>query len=126
MPEWLRQVLIALGAFLGGQIVTTYKENVERSRTLHRSVDKLTDAVLHLGEDLRGIREEIKTHKQEQDERIERIEDRVEQNNRRIDSFISNNEKHVYTSRIPNRLAYEQGCIPIPGSPGHQQQPPNL
>lgn len=59
MPEWLRDVLIGLGAFVGGRAVNGISDQMKEGRELRRGVDRLTTAVENIGSDLKDIRHEI-------------------------------------------------------------------
>lgn len=59
MPDWLRDALIAVAAFIGGKAVNAAGEQVRAGNELRRGVDRLAVAVEAIGADLREIRSEI-------------------------------------------------------------------
>lgn len=109
MPDWLRDVLIALGAFVGGRAANYWGEQINEGKELRRGVDKLTTAVEGIGADLRdirgeihgqvaglkmeihdqvaGLRQELHGHTMQQEARIKGIEDRIDCTNGRIDQL---------------------------------------
>lgn len=135
MPDWLRDIVIAIGAFIGGRAINAVGESVKRGQDLQRSVDRLTMAVEHIGTDLRGIKAEIHDqvggvkhelheHKQEQELRMSGIEDRVDGVSQRVDALSTATGWHIDSPqerRRLQRLRIERGCFRPPDGTESQE-----
>lgn len=138
VPEWLRDVLLAIGAFIGGRAVNSIGEQIKEGRELRRGVDRLTIAVENLGGDLKDIRDEIhgqvaglkiEIHDQvaglrselhgyqiQQDNRISSIEAQAASTAARIDQLSCKGMQIPQVAWIPQvppsraRLNQEMGC----------------
>ena len=109
-PEWLRDLIIAIGSFLGGRALNVIGAQINESREMRRVMDRLTTAVESIGSDLRDIRGEIKAQvaglrgeihgtKIEAESRLRTIEDRVDNTNGRIDALA---RVRCRTFNLPN------------------------
>jgi Sec-independent protein translocase protein TatA len=136
MPEWLRDVVLALGAFLGGRVTNGVGGMVRRGAELRTSVDKLTYAVENVGGDLKEIRSEMRRqgedikqefHQQLQglrqemhanrtytEQRLENIEIRVDGVGQQVVAMAAASEVLINRPRTKHRLDYEMGCAPPP------------
>lgn len=148
MPDWLRDALIALGAFVGGRAVNGISEQMREGRELRRGVDRLTTAVENLGGDLKDIRGEIhhqvaglkveihdqvsglKTelhgYKLEQEARVSSIEERVDAIGGRIDQLSCRGMAVQPVFQMPPgrlRLNQEMGCYQPLGEAGDGAAP---
>ena len=137
LPDWLRDVLLAIGAFVGGRAMNGITEAHKDRLQMRDSVTRLAIGVESISGDLRDIRGEITTqvgalkieiheqvsalrgemHTQQQnhDRRMEGIEIRVDGVNQRIDALAASTD--VFLSRPPrpaSRTAWERGCPPPP------------
>lgn len=137
MPDWIRDVLIALGAFVGGRAVNGVAEQMKEGRELRRGVDRLTTAVEGVSSDLRdiraeihgqvaglkveihdqvnGLRQELQGHKMQQEARFGAIEDRVDTTAGRIDALsagagFATGPLISPAARARLRLNQEMGC----------------
>jgi hypothetical protein len=110
MPEWVREVVIGLAAFVGGKAVNAAGEQIKEGRELRRGVDRLAIAVESISKDLREIRGEIhdqvsglktemheqvgamlvelNNYKAENETRMQRIESRIDQTGQRVDRLV--------------------------------------
>jgi len=134
MPDWLRDVLIALGAFVGGRAANALGSQIQEGRELRRGVDRLTTAVEGIGTDLRdirseihgqvaglkveihdqvaGLRSELHTHVQQQEARFNAVDGR-------IDALSSGMNMLTGPASLPQRrtrmrLDQEMGCYHPP------------
>ena len=135
MPDWLRDVLIAAGAFVGGRTVNGISEQMKEGRELRRGVDRLTIAVEKVSEDLRnirneihgqvaglkveiheqvgGLREELHTHQVQQEVRFGNIEERMDATSSRIDALSARSVAMGERRRQASRLNQEIGCYQL-------------
>lgn len=135
LPDWLRDALLALGAFIGGRSINALAEARKDRIQLRDSVTRLAIGVESISTDLRDIRGEINAqvgalkaeihdqvsglkselHQQQanHDRRMEGVEVRIDGVNARIDALASaNNTILTRPARMPDRLAWEMGCPP--------------
>jgi hypothetical protein len=137
MPDWLRDVLIGVGAFVGGRAANVLGNQIQEGREMRRGFDRLTTAVEGIGADLKeirgeihnqvaglkveihdqvsGLRLEIRDHKREADARIGEINGRMEGVNGRIDALAAGMGATVgplisARARAKLRLNQEMGC----------------
>jgi hypothetical protein len=133
MPDWLRDVLIGVSAFVGGRAVNVLGSQIQEGREMRRGFDRLTTAVENIGSDLKeirveihnqvaglklelhdqinGVRMEIREHKREADARIGEISGRMEGVNGRIDALASGMGPLISArARAKLRLNQELGC----------------
>jgi hypothetical protein len=137
MPDWLRDVLIGVSAFVGGRAVNVLGSQIQEGREMRRGFDRLTTAVENIGSDLKeirveihnqvaglklelhdqisGVRMEIREHKREADARIGEINGRMEGVNGRIDALAAGMGATVgplisARARAKLRLNQEMGC----------------
>ena len=137
VPDWLRDSLIAVGAFIGGRAVNGVAEQMKEGRELRRGVDRLTAAVEGVSGDLRdirseihgqvaglkieihdqvaGLRQELHGHKMQQEARFSSIEDRVDATAGRIDALsagagFTTGPLISPAARARLRLNQEMGC----------------
>ena len=140
MPEWLREVVLALGAFVGGRSINALGEAHKDRLQMRDSVTRLAIGVESISGDLQNIRGEIREqvselknevheqvsglkaelHQQQlnHDQRMSGIEYRVDGVNQRIDALAASDG--ILTNRVArstNRLAWERGCPPPPPPP---------
>jgi hypothetical protein len=146
MPDWMRDVLIALGSFFGGRAANVLGSQINEGREMRRGLDRLTTAVESIGSDLRdirgeihsqvaglkvdlheqisGVRQELHSSKVESEARLRTIEDRVDSTNGRIDALAASENILIRRSTgQPERRAWERSCR-LPGSdhdPDHEQ-----
>lgn len=127
MPDWMRDVLIALGAFVGGRAVNAAAAQMQEGRELRRGVDRLTTAVEGLGGDIREVKSEIHEQVsqlrqelhgavQRQDQQFAMVEDRLASTNERIDVLAASAATFVGPVLSPRararmRLNQEMGCV---------------
>lgn len=135
MPDWLRDIGIAIGAFIGGRAVNAVGEQMKEGRELRRGVDRLTQAVETVSSDLRdirgeihnqvaglkvelhdqvsGLRYEIANHKAENDQRVNSIDSRIDALSSGVGLLTG---PAVRAVRPPfSRLDQERGCYPLMG-----------
>jgi hypothetical protein len=137
LPDWLRDVLLALGAFVGGRSINALTDAHKDRLQLRDSVTRLAIGVESISGDLQNIRGEIskqvgelkveihdqvsglknELHQQQvnHDRRMEGIEIRVDGVNQRIDALAASGD--VFLSRpahLADRRAWERGCPPKP------------
>ena len=133
MPDWLRDTLLAIGAFIGGRAVNGISEQMKEGRELRRGVDRLTTAVETVSSDLRsirgeihgqvsglkieihdavtGLRSELHNHQAQQEARLGNIEERIDLTGARIDALSTG--AGLLTgpvNRARLRLNQEMGC----------------
>lgn len=140
MPDWLRDTLLALGAFIGGRAVNGIGEQMREGRELRRGVDRLTSAVEGIGADLReirgeihgqvaglkaeiheqvsGLRTELHGYQMQQESRIANIEDRIDATNSRMDTLSSKGNPMAWMPPPRTRLNQEMGCYEPLGHDG--------
>lgn len=147
MPDWLRDVLIALGAFVGGRAANAVGEQMKEGRELRRGVDRLTTAVENLGGDLKDIRNEIHGqvaglkveihdqvsglkaelhgYKLQQEARVANIEERVDAIGGRIDQLSCRGipMAPIFQPSGRARLNQEMGCYSPLGEGGDGAAP---
>jgi len=138
VPDWLRDVLIAVGAFVGGKTVNGISEQMREGRELRRGVDRLTLAVEAVSSDLKeirsdingqvaglkteihdqvtGLRHEVHSHIRQQEAQLSSVEARVESTSSRIDALSSGVGLLTGPGLSPRmrakmRLDQEMGCI---------------
>lgn len=143
MPDWLRDTLLALGAFIGGRAVNGIGEQMREGRELRRGVDRLTSAVEGIGADLReirgeihgqvaglkveiheqvtGLRNELHNHVQQQQAKFDAVENRIDATAARIDAISTG--AGLLTGPQPYRQARlglneEMGCYEPLGHDG--------
>lgn len=142
MPDWLRDVFLAVAAFIGGRAVNGISEQMREGRELRRGVDRLTTAVENIGSDLRSIRSEIHSqvsglkveiheqvsslrdelhaHQAQQESRLGNIEERIDLTGARIDALSAG--AGFFTGPPPRgraRLDMERSCYrPAGEEPG--------
>ena len=133
MPEWLREVVLAVGAFIGGRSINALTEAHKDRLQLRDSVTRLAIGVESISGDLRDIRGEIhkqvgelkmeihdqvsglksELHQQQQnhDQRMLGMEGRIDGVNQRIDALAASDG--ILLNRPMSgidRLAWERGC----------------
>lgn len=133
MPEWLREAVLAIGAFFGGRAINAMGEAQKDRLQLRDSVTRLAIGVESISGDLRDIRGEIhkqvgelkmeihdqvsglkgELHQQQQnhDQRMLGMEGRIDGVNQRIDALAA--AENVLIRRPvgqPERLAWERTC----------------
>jgi hypothetical protein len=128
MPDWLRDVVIALGSFFGGRAANVLGAQINEGREMRRGLDRLTTAVESIGSDLRdirgeihsqvaglkvdlheqiaGVRQELHSTKLESEVRLRTIEDRVDSTNGRIDALSSASGLLTGTGRRPSQTEH--------------------
>jgi hypothetical protein len=133
MPDWMRDVLIALGSFFGGRAANVLGSQINEGREMRRCLDRLTAAVENIGGDLKDTRNEIheqgvmfrdELHKQNQihEKRLENVETRIDSVNQRIDALAASENILIRRSTgQPERRAWERSCR-LPGS-DHDSDP---
>lgn len=105
MPTWVSQILVALGAFIGGRAVTSVGERMQESRDLRRTVERLAIGVEAVPTQLAGLQGEIHRvgaraeaqmdrltadvheHLEQVDRRFSGMELRLDETARRIDGL---------------------------------------
>ena len=135
VPDWLRDALLALGAFVGGRSVNALTEAHKDRLQLRDSVTRLAIGVESISGDLRDIRGEIhkqvgelkaeihdqvsglkaELHQQQEnhERRMEGVEVRIDGVNSRIDALAASDGILLSRStRGIDRLAWERGCPP--------------
>lgn len=122
VPDWLRDTLLAIGAFIGGRAVNGISDQMKEGRELRRGVDRLTTAVESVSSDLRnirseihnqitGLRDELHTHQAQQESRLGNIEERIDMTGARIDALSTGAGLLTRPmSRARLRLSQEMGC----------------
>jgi hypothetical protein len=128
MPDWLRDVAIALGSFFGGRAANAIGAQVSEGREMRRCLDRLTAAVENIGGDLKDTRGEIheqgvmfrdELHKQNEihEKRLNALETRIDGVNSRIDALAASENILIRRSTgQPERRAWEAACR-IPNGP---------
>jgi hypothetical protein len=128
MPDWLRDVLLAVGSFFGGRAANVLGAQINEGREMRRGLDRLTTAVESIGSDLRdirgeihsqvaglkvdlheqitGVRNELHTTRIEAEVRLRTIEDRVDTTNGRIDAISSARGLLTGPSRSPSQTEH--------------------
>ena len=136
LPDWLRDVLLALGAFVGGRSINAVTEAHKDRLQMRDCVTRLAIGVESISGDLREIRTEINSqvsglkieihdqvsglkgelHEQQQshEQRMEGVEIRIDGVNQRIDTLSTSDGGLRPSLRRANRLAWEHGCPPQP------------
>lgn len=135
LPDWLRDVLLALGAFVGGRSINALTEAHKDRIQLRDSVTRLAIGVESISGDLQNIRGEISkqvgdlkteihdqvsglkselhTQQANHDRRMEGVEIRIDGVNARIDALAASGDVFLSRpSRLSDRLAWERGCPP--------------
>ena len=134
MPEWLREVVLAVGAFFGGKAINAISEARKDRLQLRDSVTRLAIGVESISGDLRDIRGEIhkqvgelkmeihdqvsglkgELHQQQQnhDQRMLGMEGRIDGVNQRVDALASDNILIRKTAGQSDRLSWERTCRP--------------
>jgi hypothetical protein len=135
MPEWLREAVLAIGAFFGGKAINALGEAHKDRLQMRDSVTRLAIGVESISGDLRDIRGEIhkqvgelkleihdqvsglkaELHQQQQnhERRMEGVEVRIDGVNQRIDALAASDGILLNRPlRGADRLAWERGCPP--------------
>ena len=137
MPEWFREALLALGAFVGGRSVNAWAESRKERLLMRDGMTRLALGVESIGGDLRDIRGEI--HKQvgelkdeihdqvsglkqelrqqqlNHEMRMESVEGRIDGVNARIDAIAASEGVLITRPRSPgSRLEWERRCRTAP------------
>jgi hypothetical protein len=136
LAEWLRDVLLALGAFVGGRSLNALTEAHKDRLQLRDSVTRLAIGVESISGDLRDIRGEInkqvgelkveiheqvsglkaELHQQQanHDQRMAGVEMRIDGVNTRIDAIAASEGVLISRPRPPgSRLEWERRCPPM-------------
>lgn len=134
LPEWLRDVILGLGAFVGGRTINAWGEARKERLAMRDSMTRLAIGVESISGDLRDIRGEIhkqvselkveihdqvsglkqELHQQQlnHDLRMEGVEGRIDGVNARIDAIASASEGLLINRATGrrSRLEWERRC----------------
>jgi hypothetical protein len=140
VPDWLRDALLALGAFIGGRSLNALSDAQKDRIHLRDSVTRLAIGVESIGTDLRDIRGEINTqvgalkieihdqvsglkaelHQQQlnHDQRMAGVEVRIDGVNQRIDAIAASDGILLNRADRTSRREWERRCPPAPPDQG--------
>jgi hypothetical protein len=133
MPEWFREVLLGLAAFVGGRSINALSEARKERLVMRDSMTRLAIGVESISGDLRDIRGEIhkqvselkveihdqvsglkqELHQQQlnHDHRMSGVEGRIDGVNARIDAIAASEGLLITRPRAPgSRLEWERRC----------------
>jgi hypothetical protein len=133
LPEWFREVLLGLAAFVGGRSINAWSESRKERLLMRDSMTRLAIGVESIGGDLRDIRGEIhkqvgelkveihdqvsglkqELHQQQlnHDQRMAGVEMRIDGVNSRIDAIAASEGVLINRPRSPgSRIEWERRC----------------
>jgi len=133
LPEWFREVLLGLAAFVGGRSINAWSESRKERLLMRDSMTRLAIGVESIGGDLRDIRGEIhkqvgelkveihdqvsglkqELHQQQinHERRMEGVEGRIDGVNSRIDALAASEGLLITKARTPgSRIEWERRC----------------
>jgi len=131
LPEWLREVVLGLAAFVGGRSVNAWAESRKERLVRRDSMTRLALGVDSISGDLReiqgeihkqvgelkaeihdqvsGLKQELHAQQLRHEQRMEGVEGRIDGINARIDAITASEGILISRARVPGgRLEWER------------------